>query len=261
MADWLAANEKPLAILTEAANCPRRYDPFLPSGENGLLFAGLLPAVQQSREAARAFTGPGHAASSRRRPRRRLEDILACHRMARLGAQGSTTLVEWLVAITIDGMAAAGDEAMLRQPKLSAARIAKMRADLASCRRCPRWRTKSTSASDSCFSTLLLVCPHGVRRLCLGLACPGRKAPFESLLNFAGRALVDWDVPLRMGNSWFDRLVEARKPTRAQRKKALADFERDIAELSRKAHDPRPLPGRSLPARAGPPRRLAGHSR
>ena len=29
VADWLAANEKPLALLTEAAKRPRRYDPLL----------------------------------------------------------------------------------------------------------------------------------------------------------------------------------------------------------------------------------------
>ena len=61
-------------------------------------------------------------------------------------------------------------------------------------------------------------------------------------MNFAGRALVDWNVALRMGNSLYDRLAEAmRKPTRAQRRNALADIDRDIAEMSKKAHDPSAL--------------------
>ena len=131
VADWLAANEKPLALLTEATKRPHRYDPLLTSGgETGLLIAGLLPAVQQSREAARAFNARAMLRIGEGDLDGAWQDILACHRLARLEAQGYT-LVEMLVAITIDGIAATGDEALLRHPKLSAAQIAKMRADLA----------------------------------------------------------------------------------------------------------------------------------
>ena len=47
------------------------------------------------------------------------EDLLACHRLARLVGQGPT-LVEALVAIAIDGMACAGDQGLVQHARLTA---------------------------------------------------------------------------------------------------------------------------------------------
>ena len=44
IAAWLAANEKPLALLVEATKRPRRYDPLV-GGENTPVIAVLLPAM------------------------------------------------------------------------------------------------------------------------------------------------------------------------------------------------------------------------
>ena len=57
------------------------------------------------------------------------EDLLACHRLARLAGQGPT-LVDALVAIAVDGMACAGDQGLLQHARLTPAQIARMRADL-----------------------------------------------------------------------------------------------------------------------------------
>ena len=57
------------------------------------------------------------------------EDLLACHRLARLAGQGPT-LVDALVAIALDGMACAGDQGLLQHAQLTPAQIARMRADL-----------------------------------------------------------------------------------------------------------------------------------
>ena len=57
------------------------------------------------------------------------EDLLACHRLARLAGQGPT-LIEALVAIAVDGMACAGDQGLLQHARLTPAQIARMRADL-----------------------------------------------------------------------------------------------------------------------------------
>ena len=53
LAGWLAANEKPLALLVAASKRPRRYDPLIP--EDGCVVAALLPAdsyTGTAREAA-----------------------------------------------------------------------------------------------------------------------------------------------------------------------------------------------------------------
>ena len=46
LAGWLAANEKPLALLVAASKRPRRYDPLIP--EDGSVIAALLPAVSST---------------------------------------------------------------------------------------------------------------------------------------------------------------------------------------------------------------------
>ena len=49
---------------------------------------------------------------------------------------------------------------------------------------------------------------------------------------------VDWNVVLRMGNSQYDRLVAAlRKPTFAERKKALDEFDRGVRKAAAEAKD------------------------
>jgi hypothetical protein len=53
----------------------------------------------------------------------------------------------------------------------------------------------------------------------------------------AGRE-IDWDYLLRMGNWWFDRLVDAcRMPTRAERRKAIGELEAEIRTLKETAAD------------------------
>ena len=53
------------------------------------------------------------------------------------------------------------------------------------------------------------------------------KSTFESLMDLAIMAAVDWDQVLRMGNSWYDRLADGfRKPTRAERQTALSQDRR-----------------------------------
>ena len=133
-ADWLAANEKPLALLIEATKCPRHYDPIPPGS---LLIAHTLATVEQSREAARAFLSRGMFRLHGGDLDGTWQDILACHRLARLEAQGPT-MMELVFAFTDDGIAAAGHEAVLSQRNLSAARIAQMRSDLAKLPPMPR---------------------------------------------------------------------------------------------------------------------------
>ena len=46
LAGWLAANEKPLALLVAASKRPRRYDPLI--SEDGSVIAVLLPAMSST---------------------------------------------------------------------------------------------------------------------------------------------------------------------------------------------------------------------
>ncbi len=173
LADWLAANEKPLILLVAASKRPRRYDPLLCGDSNeGMLMAALLPAVNQAREV-------GHALVSRAMLRLHADkldeawsDLLACHRLARLAGQGPT-LIDALVAINLDGMACSGDQAILQNVRLSASQAAKMRDDLAKLPPMPRMADKIDVAERFMF----LDCVAMVARTGIELVERGCRSP------------------------------------------------------------------------------------
>ena len=128
-AKWLAANEKPLALIVEATGRPRRYDPLICEEDQSAICL-LLPIVQHHRDVARALCARAMFQIHEGKDEEAWKDLLACHRLARLVGQGPF-LVEALVAISIDSMACAGDRALLDHGKLTAGQIEKMRDDLA----------------------------------------------------------------------------------------------------------------------------------
>ena len=129
IAGWLAANRPSIDLVVEASRRPRWYSPLI-SGQKPPLLACLLPAVQQERDASRALAARTMARLQEGKLDQAWADLLAGHRLARLIGQGPT-LVESLVAITIEGKFCEADQALLQDSRLTAAQIAAMRADLA----------------------------------------------------------------------------------------------------------------------------------
>jgi hypothetical protein len=233
---WLAANEKPLALLVDASKRPRRFDPLVP--EDGSMIASLLPAISSSREGARALAtramlraGEGNAPAA-------WDDLLACHRLSRLAGQG-TTLVDALVAIALDGIACRGDQGLL-QLKLTPSQVAAMRADLDRLPPLPHMQKLLSSGERFCFlDSVNMMARDGCSGM-TDLAGGGKKEKglFETIANSVGRRSIDWDLILRMGNTWYDRLAAAcDKPTRAERQAEMAKIDRELKELQDKLKD------------------------
>ncbi len=130
LAAWIEANEKPLSLVAEASRRPRRYDPLFTEKE-GILSVILLPAVLQYHDAAETLLARAMLRVGEAKPAAAWQDLLTCHRLARLIGQGPT-LADILTAVDLDGQACAGDQALLQAAKLSAAELAKMRDDLKS---------------------------------------------------------------------------------------------------------------------------------
>ncbi len=240
VAGWLAANERPLALLTEATKRPRRYDPLV-CGERDLIIAVLLPAVTLHREAARDLLARAMLRMGEGKAEAAWEDLLSCHRLARRMGQGPT-LIDALVAITIDGIACSGDQAFLRFFRLTASQAARMRHELD---RLPPI-SKMTDAIDfwerfmylDSVSMMAREGPTALQRLEDG--SPAGKPPGETktLIDLAAGAAFDWDEILRFGNSWYDRMTDAfRRPTRAERKAALSKIDEDFRNLAKKNKD------------------------
>jgi hypothetical protein len=107
-AEWLDINEKPLLLILEASKRPRRYDPLIGSpldkDKSEVAMGMVLDGVQPSRDIARALLARSMLRMQAGKVEEAWQDLLACHRLARLVGQGPT-IIEVLIAITIDHMA------------------------------------------------------------------------------------------------------------------------------------------------------------
>jgi hypothetical protein len=241
-AEWLETNEKPLVLVVEACRRPHRYEPLVSGPDNtGMLIAALLPGTQDSRECARTLVMRAMLRLGEGKVDDAWSDLLDCHRLARLTDEGST-LVDGLVAITIEAIAEKGDHAVLQYAKLTAAQIAKMRDDLDKLPRLSKMVDRLDTAERfmllDCMSAMAREGPNGIRGL-LGDGTPKKDDILDSLMNSLAKSSIDWDIILRMGNSWYDRLVAAgRHPTRAERRKACSKLDKDLKEMAASAKDP-----------------------
>jgi hypothetical protein len=240
-AEWLETNQKPMALLVEACRRPRRYEPLISGDDNkGMMIGVLLPGAQESRECARALTMRAMFRAGEGKVDEAWSDLLDCHRLARLADEGAF-LVDGLVAISVEGMAQAGDRALLQYVKLTAAQIAAMRDDFDKLPRLSAMADRIDLAERfsllDCTSVTAREGPSGLTNLEGG---PTSKSTMDSLVDYLSSSAVDWDIVLRINNSWFDRSVAAaRKPTRAERAKAMTEFNQDIEKMAKSIRDPK----------------------
>jgi hypothetical protein len=236
-AEWVEGNQKHLATIVEATKRPKCYEPLI----GDMVIAVLLTGTQQSREAARILATDAMYQLSQGKTDKAWEDLLACHRLARLIGQGST-LIDTLVAILINQMAETGDRALLEHGKLSSAQIAKMRADLANLPPMPKMADNINLGERflflDCVATLAREGASKMSQIMGSDSHDKNGNSLESFLDALAKETIDWDIILRMGNSWYDRLHEAcAKPTRAEQEKALRAYETDLKEMAKEAKD------------------------
>lgn len=244
LAAWLAANEEPLALLVEASKRPWRYDPLV-CGEKTPLIAVLQPATDLFRDVCRAVVARAMLRLGEDEVDESWDDVLACHRLARLVGQGPM-LVEGLAAYALDQTASAGDQALLQRAHLAASHAAKMREDLDRLSAMPKMADKLDVADRFTYlDNASVYSRQGVTSLAGFEEVPGLEElsnTIKSLLHYGAGTPIDWDLTLRMGNAWFDRLADAyRKPTRAERKKAVSMIDEDFRRLKKTAADAKSL--------------------
>ena len=228
--EWLAANEKPLALLIEASKRPRWYHPMICSGKE--MVAGiLLPAVQHHRVMIRALAARAMLRVHEGKIDEAWKDLLTCHRFARLVGQGQT-VVDILVAIVIEGIACTKDQVLLHRTELTATKIAKMREDLENLPPMPKMAdAMNVGERFTYLDSVALVARDGLSELKRLANLDGNitKDMIDSMTNSVGTAIVDWNIVLHTGNSWYDRMVDAlRKPTRTDRTKSMKKFDFDF---------------------------------
>ena len=240
LAGWLAANEKPLALLVAASKCPRRYDPLIRAEDclaatlvwansyhRDVALRGLLSLiqrrddvspVQQYRAPLRALTARAMLRTGEGKVDEAWEDLLACHRLARLVGQGPA-LNEATFAVSMDLNACAADQVFLRHARLTPAQIARMRNDLDELPPLPRLVEKINFGERFIYlDSVAVLARRGFSTLYFHADGNFTQGLIYMLMDLGARAAIDWDHVLRMGNAWYDRLAEAcSKPTRAGR--------------------------------------------
>ncbi|MHB8897137.1 MAG: CPBP family intramembrane glutamic endopeptidase [Thermoguttaceae bacterium] len=246
LAQWIAANEEPLALLAQASTRPRQYDP-LCAQERMPLIATPLPNHMLYRDVARAFCARAMLRVGEGRTAEAWEDLLCCHRLARLIGQGPTT-IEAMGASAVEETACLGDRGLLQYARQDVTQSARMREDLERLPPMPKMADKIDVAER--FTFLDLVSNYSregissVIKFCDELAefdvaeAQKLKETVGVLRQSGNDTLIDWDLVLRMGNAWFDRLVDAyRTPTGLEQGRALRRLDEDLQRLKRTAAD------------------------
>ena len=246
VAEWLAANEKPLALVVEASKRRRRYDP-LCGGERTLLITVLLPAHQCYRHVAAALCTRAMLRLNEAKVEAAWEDLLTCHRLARLAGQ-SPMFVDSILAFSCEEMACMGDRALLQHADLTATRVAKMRGDLDRLSAMPEMADKIDGGERFAYLDVVSDYSRQGTGFLAGFVSPQMveldphfkrlKNTIDLLIRHSAGREVDWDYVLRMGNWWFDRIVYAyRMPTRAEQRQAIGELDAEIRKLKETAED------------------------
>ncbi len=129
IAGWLEENKPSIDLVVEASRRPRWYSPMI-SDKETVLLGVALPVVDHLREAGRCVAARAMERIQGGKIDQAWADLLAGHRLARLTGQGPT-LIEALVAMTLEGKFCEADRALLQDARLTADQITRMRANLA----------------------------------------------------------------------------------------------------------------------------------
>jgi hypothetical protein len=239
IAAWLKANEKPLALVVEATRKPDYFNPLVSRGDErgpGGLIAALLPSVQKCRELANALAARAMLRVAEGKFDAAWQDLLACHRLARLVARGAT-LIEALVGIAIEQITSQADLAYLERANLTSGQARDRLKDLQALPPLPPLADKIDLGERFVY----LDCVQRFRRGGVGALqeLDGRPARKPTAVELWALGFIDWAPAMREGNRWYDRLAAAAcLQGRAERERALDRIEEELKALRKRATGP-----------------------
>ena len=240
LAAWLNVNEKPLALLIRASERPDYFNPLVSPRDKDrprLLISALLPSVQGFRDGTGALTVRGMLRVREGKFDEAWQDLLACHRLARLVARGCT-LIEGLVGIAIDGITSNTDLAYIEAAGLSAQQVRDRLKDLQALPPLPPMGDKIDLGERFMFlEGMQFVRRGGVNALRPFADEPAPKEPDPKTQQALD--LIDWAPAFRSGNQWYSRIVAAMRLTdRAEREKRLEKIDEDLDALKKSIAEP-----------------------
>ncbi len=231
---WLEANEEPLRKIAAAVRRPRYYSPTtrdaLPE-EYGLL-GGVCdyydPLAQVTCDIARALIARAMLCAGRGQVVDAWRDILTCHRLARLVAQGPL-LVHRVYGGIIEENALDATIGLVGHARLDATHLNLLRAKRNGFGGLPSYAEKIDTGERYGYLDIMTRMPR--RRLGVFLYLDPTSKP-RIVMWWSGKLCLwaaDWDSVLRRSNEVFDRAVAiARLPTYAARHAAGAELRSDL---------------------------------
>jgi hypothetical protein len=237
VARWLLQNQKPLRLVLDATRYERKFFPVVPSGQP--LNRIALEYDQRTRYVANALVTQAMLLAGQGDFDDAWQYLLACHRLSRLAAQGPRFLIEMLISEKIERMATVGDAALLHYAKLPPKRLSEMRTDIQSLPLLTRAIEALDYGERFMYLDMVLHAARGNAEVFDDHHGNGGK-PLDTLSRAISQANVDWDVPLRVGNQWFDRMKQAANiADRRQRAAAVRAIDEQLLKLSERIKYPR----------------------
>jgi hypothetical protein len=252
LARWLQRNEKPLALVVEATRRPRYYAPRVAIGEDTMIVASSTIEFTKCLEATRAMEARAMLRLGEGRAEEAWQDLLTCHRLARLYGHGPTS-VDAILAYVLDQRACIGDAAFAHHATLTAAQYKRLEADLRAlpplpnvaekvdiCERYMYLDAALAYARQGPSSIVPCWTPRSIleSRVWLDVLIFLHSPPIPWLIDSLSPVLVDWNETLRAVNAWHDRLAAvAKMANRAERRAAVKDVERDEKAMASRVRD------------------------
>jgi hypothetical protein len=168
-------------------------------------------------------------------------DLLACHRLARLCDQGSF-IVDGLVAVKIDMIAQTGDRLLVEHGGLTSDQIAKMRTDFNALPAMTSVAGRLDRVERlSLLNVIVIFARDGISSVNdVEQMIP--KGRLGAIIDSLVASAVNWDIPLRIANSWCDRSVAVTQcPATRERSKAIKELEVALHEICKVARDPKSI--------------------
>ena len=249
LAAWVAANDAAIKSTVAASLRPRYYNPLVSMEPDFAMISVLLPIVGEVRNSARLLILRAMQSAAAGKTEVAWNEILACWRLGRLVGQGST-LVDSLVGIAIEGMAAEATVALVHHTKLSDEQIAAMRKDLAALPKRDKMIDKIDVAERYMFlDTMQTIERKRISSIKEFVEIVGFVNALSGILTLSDgdeskigfsravkrlwiRMFIDWDFVMHDANRWYDRFVRVgRMPRGAEQDKAWELLESDYMKL------------------------------
>jgi len=222
---WLKANEKPLAVVVEAAKRPRYFNPLVSrrgNGEPSSLISCPISGVQKCRYLAAALTARAMLRLGEGKYDAAWEDLMACHRLSRHLTHGAT-LIESLVGLSIRLLVQNPTLAYLEKTPLTSKQILTKLKEL-------QGLPPLANMVDKIDLGERLVTLDSLQAIRSGRSDGPNKIPNEE--DLAALDKIDWGAALRVCNTWYDQMAAAlRMKDRPAREKAFDQLERDLEKL------------------------------